>query len=777
MNHTAVFYTYNNSELFEKMDFITTLYHDKKGGQMIRLRKEEEDVTQLSTCDMAELAATGADQASYYTSVNTFKGSKRTSDKIYNYTSMYIDLDCHADDPEMVRTAKEHTVQLLEDAYASGELAVPTMITDTGRGYGIQYVLTKSIANVDRTSHQRAFYAKIRKAIYLRYQVILASDPQAAQADAAVLDDARVCRIPGTYNAKADSMCRLISLSKRYYELSELVQGCHLWDWKSDEDYHKAKADRERQKKERATSGKVVSFTDYKLSFLMQRLEQLRKIQDIRGKACTDSCREQILFIGYSALVQLDKENAPKNLQELNKRFTDPLAQDELDHIVIETDGSIGSDHSGYYKLGNDYLIERLGLTADEIKAVGLGLGAKRAAARQAARQARAEQRDKIIELLKQGDMTYADIAATTGASRRKICMIAKAEGLMRYAGVAARHVTESAKNAIGSVCVGSGSTSPALISTSLSGRDWYTWLVEKASGLPVAAELLVFFGLASSSVVEPALAVAVEDYFDRYMPAVMRSTDGLVLLCNRLSQLYLHSLNLADLRYLWDTCLSAAALPTLWSMYSAACADDTKPHASATQRRMNLGVTDNYAAETIDQRQARLDCYLQKYKDERFAIIERTDEYISRLDPVVLRQAKIMCMQMQRMQRDYLWIEGRKIPTADIKACVADLTYKDIVVICERMSSKGTIYSVDKPFFYIIQTVWKYKHVDVAKAQEDRIRTEKAENKKAGTFNDYIQHEYDFDLDKYINTNAGRRLMGLDTLSVADFKVMVTCA
>ena len=35
------------------------LYHNKRGGQMIRLRKDGNQVSQLETCDMDELAATG----------------------------------------------------------------------------------------------------------------------------------------------------------------------------------------------------------------------------------------------------------------------------------------------------------------------------------------------------------------------------------------------------------------------------------------------------------------------------------------------------------------------------------------------------------------------------------------------------------------------------------------------------------------------------------------------------------------------------------------------
>ena len=67
-------------------------------------------------------------------------------------------------------------------------------------------------------------------------------------------------------------------------------------------------------------------------------------------------------------------------------------------------------------------------------------MGGKRTSERQAAREKKEEKRKKIVELLKQADiLTYDEIAVAVGVSKRKICMIAKNEGLMRYAKAANR--------------------------------------------------------------------------------------------------------------------------------------------------------------------------------------------------------------------------------------------------------------------------------------------------------------------------------------------------
>lgn len=567
-----IFYTYEKKDMEEeKMDFIRHLYHDKRGGQMIRLRKNGEEVSQISTCDMDELAATGTDSAHFYTTVNTFRGWKRTADRVYNYTSIYIDLDCHSSNPDEIRIAKENTVKILEAAYETGVLAVPTMITDTGRGFGLQYVLTNSIANIDRTSSQRAFFKKVRKGIFEKYQEVLSADEQdvkIAQVDSSVLDDARVCRLPGTYNVAADMYCRLIGVSGNYYELSDLVKGCHLWTWKSDEEYRKEKEEKARKRREQAKNGNIISFSEYLLPFLNARLDQLQKLQKLRGADCTNDCREQLLFIAYSTLVQINSETAAERLQEINENFTDPLDQSELDHIIEETNNSKGYDHRGYYKLKNEYLVERLDLSEDEIKAIGLAEGWKRSAERHAARQEKQKKREKVIELLKQADhFSYDQIAEAAGVSRRKVCSIAKEEGLMRYKKAANRHENQkmqseepekkaaiinietirevdnntdkSAKNAIRSVCVSFSRSTDVVM-----GGDWFDWLVLRAVTDSTAQELLSLYEWSSAFW---GFGLILEDFMEQRMPDVLCCPGNLSQLLHMVVQLYVKELGVVD--------------------------------------------------------------------------------------------------------------------------------------------------------------------------------------------------------------------------------------
>ena len=769
----SAFNNYNDKE-YERKRFLETLHHDKRGGQMIRLQRHGNQMVPLSTCDIDELAATGTDLDTY-TTIHTFKGIRRKSEAVFNFESIYIDIDCHtSDDSSAVETAKARALKILQESYEIGALAAPTMITDTGRGFGLQYCLKRSIANTWRAEKMISFFKKVRKAIFEKYKEFLAGEDM-IEVDGAVLDDARVCRLPGTYNTKADKFCRLISVSEKYYELSELVQSCHLWDWKSDEEYQKEKTERENRKKG-IDSRSVVSFAEYRLPFLTARLEQLEKLQELRGENC-EGYREQMLFITYSALVQLDPISAAQRLQEMNGHFSDPLPQAELDHIIRETDQSIGVDHRGYYKIPNAYVVDTLGLTDDEIKTLGIGQGLKRAADRKAAKDKKKETRKKVVELLTQADsLTYDQISEAAGVSRRTVCTIAKAEGLMRYAKAANRqnskekeaeiiainsvgegtgHPVKSAKSATGSVCVSLPGPSEPFFSTPAErgaggvGLTWFGWLQSRASIDVVAQEILTIYQWSGWDSLT--FGSDFEVYMDRQMPMVMKNPDRLADFCMTVSKKFFRYYK-DELGYLFGIHNIADVLPTVWNLFIS-----SRNRKTAKRRYPLVDVT----TETQEQREARIERHLKNYKDERFKIIEFSDEYQRRLDPDVIRMVKVVCMQVNRLKRDYFLIEKKQVPTKDIKQCFDSLTYKDFAIICERMQHHGMLQTSEKPFFYVLQVVWKYKHQDAAESQADRLM------KNTNSFFDFETHNYE-DLDALAMRKALRRLQDQKGIGVS---------
>ena len=756
----SIFYAYTKNDMeTEKMDFLRLLYHDRRGGQMIRLMKNGSLVEQYSTCDLKELAATGTDATNIYTTVNTFRGQKRSADKVYNYCSIYIDLDCHASDPAQIKTAKEHTVAILEATYARGELAVPTLITDTGRGFGLQYVLAKSIANVSSNEKQRQLYKTIRRRILERYREILSVDPEAAQPDPTAIDDSRVCRMPGTFNLAAGCCCKLVYASKTYYELDALVKGNHLWIWISDDEYRK-------NQKKKSKKSNVVNINTYRLPFLAARIEKLQKLQDLRGKKCTDACREQLLFIAYSALVQLNHDQAAERLMQLNLRFADPLPQVELDHIIEETDAVVGYRNKGYYNLSDRYIIETLNLTKEEISAIGIGSGMKRTAERELARQKKREKREKVIELLKQVDrLTYEEIAKATGVSRRTVCNIAKMEGVSRHKRNTDSENIKSAKNAVKSVCVGSAIFSLNILSTAgvgVTGEegafDWFSLLsADVAAGLSSAEQILALFQWSSSF--PDGFGNMVESYLDKTTSVLLNLEQNKrnvaeQKLLQDLSGLFIKENGIEECKMVFQDNLQE--FPDLYALCHQ------KSYKLRKKHRKNLV---NVETETPAQRVVRIDGYLEKFRDERFELIEDTKEYIRVIDADVLKLVKTAFMQVKRLKRDTWMIEEQTVSVADLKNCFDSMSYKDIVVVCERMQVQGTLQQAKNPFFYIIQTVWKYKHLNAAQAQLNRMQTKKPANPG---FNNFENRKNDYE---FLEFNLLRKSMDLPPLTLEQWQ------
>lgn len=172
---------------------------------------------------------------------------------------------------------------------------------------------------------------------------------------------------------------------------------------------------------------------------------------------------------------------------------------------------------------------------------------------------------------------------------------------------------------------------------------------------------------------------------------------------------------------------------------------------------------------ETLEQREKRIGRYLEKYEDERFVIIESTAEYLRRLDSNVLRMFKITCMQVQRLKRDFLYVEGKKIPILEIQSDFSALTYKDIVVLCERIAHQGRIKNVMKPFFYIIGCVSKYKHPELAEKQAERMaQLQKSVGNKFCNFN-----QIDIKLE-LLQVNKIRELIGKPLLTEKEYVELI---
>lgn len=415
--------------------FLSILYHDARGGNAIRMLMGEQEngepfIRHFANRNYKKVAYTSLNYNAYVT-LNTFRSYKRVADEVHNYTGIFIDLDGHdfATATQMDK-AIEKTKSKLRRAFKKGEISVPTMITSTGRGLGLFYILERSIANTENAKKSIKYLDDVRAALTAKYRKLL-DGPGYLSVDATVKDAARVCRLPLTYNHKADRWCHLIHIEYeddeiKYYTLKELADNNHLFD--------EINAIREKMK-----SRKVISLEAYKLPFLTIRMEKLELLQELRRYDCK-GCREYMCFVYYNAAKQIHGEYQGRQATETyNKRFKVSLGKEELEHIynTVDNNEAPSGNYEGFYKIPDDWIVDTLEVTEEE-NSICLFGASKRQIERKLAKEEHAKKRAKrnqeIAEFIKANPgITYKSISASFGVSERTVRNIAAEYEIKRY--------------------------------------------------------------------------------------------------------------------------------------------------------------------------------------------------------------------------------------------------------------------------------------------------------------------------------------------------------
>ena len=444
------FDTYKKTQDYGRTEFYKALYHEMqhRRGSVIQAVLDGGECKAVKCAyrldkiiNLDQFFNTANDtyskNANFYTTVNTFNKPQRTSENMRYRTAFFLDIDLHTksgDYDVLLDARKKETAAVLEDAFDKGQLPIPTMIVDTGRGYAMYYVLKHSIANTPKAAKIQNFFNLIYNQLAKKTNQLLsaAKNPLVGSVDMKVYDNARLCRIPGTYNAKADEMCKVSYINydqngtPTYFELSDIASFVL-----SPKQTTKA----QNVKPTRKTRAEV---KDSGLGFCYARVQMLEKLQTMRGSGCDNNCREQMLFILYNTLVPVyGTKEAFARIEEFNAKFTTPLSEKELKNVPNSAAKVTGNDgHVGYYKLTNKYIVTSLGMTKDEIKVIGLGKK-RRDKERQAKREEKMATLAKIEDLLRNttsDTMTYAQIAELNHVSEITVKRFAKKLGIVRHA-------------------------------------------------------------------------------------------------------------------------------------------------------------------------------------------------------------------------------------------------------------------------------------------------------------------------------------------------------
>ncbi len=423
-------------EYDEQELFLSILHHDSRNGNILRMLLCEDGqgkrfAKHFGNRDVKRIAYRSSINDAYV-SINTFKGFRRKSESVYNFGAIYIDLDGH-DFPTVkeMDAAIERTKNRLRRAYEGGEVTAPTMITHTGRGLGIFYVLTNSIANVAKARKSVRYLDQIRAAMTAKYKRLL-SDDGYLDVDTTVKDYSRVCRIPLTYNHAAERWCRLIYVNYNeegeveYSDLRALARDNHLFDQINDV-------------KKSVASQKIVSLDAYRLPFLTIRLQKLDILQKIRDYDCSGH-REYMVFVHYNSAKQIyGEEQGLIVTKAFNKRFRVPLDDSEVEHAAMIVNKNIApsQDYQGFYKLPDAWVMDVLDVTEEENRACRFG-ASKREIERQQIKEHNAKKRQDRDEAVanqveNHPEQSYEDIGKMFGISSKTVQRIAAKCGVSRY--------------------------------------------------------------------------------------------------------------------------------------------------------------------------------------------------------------------------------------------------------------------------------------------------------------------------------------------------------
>lgn len=406
--------------------FYTILHHDNRGGNTFIMTERNGEVGELKVNGFSHLGKRKKEAYSKdyncYVSLNDFSGKKRISEALFSRGVIYVDIDDHSTKNLVELTNHKKDVwDILCSCFENGDLVPPTMLTDTGRGFGMFWVLENSIANVPAAKNSLEYCQWIQELLLVRISEILQANNAPMTVDFAVSDATRVVRVPGTMNQKSGTPCALRYIYSedgypKYYNLNEIKDGCGL------EEYMMMDT-----KTWKNIPNHFPRNVDSQYIFLQDRLHKLLKFLSLLRNDC-EGRREKLLFVLYNTMLVFMGDEAENKIYEYNQLFYNPLPEKEVAHIVREGKKKI-------YKFKDSYLIDYLEMSEYEANACGFKKKTKVASNKKAILLKQKSFRNKqILEMAQsENNYTYDQIADHFNLSIRSIKDILKKAGYQRY--------------------------------------------------------------------------------------------------------------------------------------------------------------------------------------------------------------------------------------------------------------------------------------------------------------------------------------------------------
>lgn len=144
--------------------FLDVMYHDAKDRKGYFFKASYRPFVREKWTTSIDNLAANIEEADTYVSINSFHGKSRNASNIHTINNLYFDLDFHEICSENeLKERIDNMLKAINLAVEDGKLPCPTMITKSGRGLGLFFVLEKSIANTSNTKKAIRFWEHIAK--------------------------------------------------------------------------------------------------------------------------------------------------------------------------------------------------------------------------------------------------------------------------------------------------------------------------------------------------------------------------------------------------------------------------------------------------------------------------------------------------------------------------------------------------------------------------------------------------------------------------------------
>lgn len=282
----------------------------------------------------------------YITKAQFSKAQTWESEKLFALNAIWVDIDAHGETPSFAEVERVRSL-LIHALPELARLPIPNIIICSGRGFHLVWLIEQCAAEL-AFMHRAvsAYYGEVIRGLIAGFKLTKYSVDGRYGANVSGLT-----RIPGTFNTHSSTYCTYEIIHRRRILLTEQYDTAEY-----------------RSGKGTVNSKRCCQFAPSAVQAAgLQRVNALLKLLELRTN--WEGYRDYFLLILFSAcqMSGYSDEDALRLTLEANSEFEHPLPEREARSLL-------STAIKKRYKMGNTYIIDILGLTADEQIAIGISV-------------------------------------------------------------------------------------------------------------------------------------------------------------------------------------------------------------------------------------------------------------------------------------------------------------------------------------------------------------------------------------------------------------------